>query len=336
MRCFFMLFSLLLIVSYGCNHHKNSNIYSNKNKPGDHNVKILIPDKWINDLLRFNYTRNDSIQLHDFDSIVKPDGLTNPHAQHVDPGYGKVFNAMSVDLDSDGTNEIICILGWDVGYPTLCVFKQEEGDWFLIYKEDIETVNGSSPLYVANNFSKNKVFYLKYVDGYGTGVYEDRWIFYKLINNRVYKCLDLLNGALGVGGTKINEEVNTSFELSGDDSDWIWVNYKYNFSPGLLDGKCCDCCSGEDVPLIAGEGWVDYKWDQKTLTYKLDIPSWKNQVDDLTAAKIACFGTTVEDKVFVNAFKTQINDKLKTGTPLQKKLLEKYMAIVKRNKGYSQ
>jgi hypothetical protein len=333
MRRLFTLVSLLLLTIYGCNHHDNSNVYSNKHKPDDYTVKIHVPDKWINELRRFNYTRDDSTQLRDFDNIIKPDGPTNPHAQHVDPGYGRVFNAMSVDLDSDGNDEIICLLGWDIYFPALCVFKQEEGEWFLIYMEEIETAYASPTLYAANNFSKNKAFYLKYVQNHGTGVYEDRWSFYKLINNRVYKCLDLLNEAEGVGyAAKVNEKVQTSFEFSGDDSDGVWVKYKYNFFPGSFDNNSCDWCSNEDVPLIAGEGDVNYKWDKKSLTYKLDILSYQNQVDDLTAEKIECFGTFVEDTVFVKAFKDQIDEKLKTGTPLQKKILKKYLELVKRDK----
>ncbi|MGZ3835912.1 MAG: hypothetical protein ACXVB0_20525, partial [Mucilaginibacter sp.] len=251
----------------------------------------------------------------------------------VDPGYGRIFNAMSVDLDSDGDDEVICLLGWDIYFPALCVFKQEDGDWFLIYQEQIETSYSSPTLYVANNFSKNKTFYFRYVDSHGTGVYEDRCSFYKMINNRVYKCLDLLNEAEGVGyQAKMNEEVKASFEFSGDDSDRVWVKYKYDFFPGSFDNNSCDWCANEDVPLIAGEAGVNYKWDKKSLTYKLDLLPYQNQVYDLTPQKIACFGTFVEDTLFVKAFKGQIDEKLKTGTPLQKKILKKYLALVKSDK----
>jgi len=128
--------------------------------PKDYNVKIKIPATWIKKLQLFDYTRNDSALLHEFESFLKPDTLINPHAQHVNEGYGRVFNMLSVNLDGGPEQELLCLLGWDITSPYLTLFKEEQGTWYLIYLEEIDTFYNSPTLYVANCFSRNKAFYL--------------------------------------------------------------------------------------------------------------------------------------------------------------------------------
>lgn len=314
----------------GCKHQQSNEPV--KTAHDSTHFMLKIPSEWIEKLLHSNYTRKDSTLLYEFEHIVGSGLINNPHWQHVDPNYGRVFNAMSVDLDGDGNNEVIAFLGWDVDSPSLCVFKQDHGDWYLIYLEDVDTFYSSPTLYVANNFSKNKTFYFRHVDDHGSGVYEDSYSFYKLINNKVYKCLDLVNEAHIYGwGLYMNQEVNMNFELNGDDSDGIWVEYHYNFFPGAVKDGDCSWCANEDISLVKGDNSVDYKWNNKKLVYELDIPSWRNEVDDLTADKVRCFGAFGNDTLFVHAFKGQIDEVLKTGSPQQKRLLKKYLSMVKQD-----
>jgi hypothetical protein len=329
----FRLFIVLVISSFlffSCGHHKDDNPAKTVQKGNNFNVKI--PSGWIEKLRHSNYVRKDSSLLYEFEHIVGSGLLNNPHWQHVDPNYGRVFSALSVDLDGDGNDEMIAFLGWDVDSPSLCVFKQEDGDWYLIYMEQIDTFYSAPTLYVANNFSKNKTFYFRHVYNHGSGIYEDGYSFYKLIDNKVHKCLELVNEAHIYGwGLYMNQEVKMNFELSGDDSDGVGVDYNYNFFPGAVKDGDCSWCANTDISLIKGDNSVDYKWNNKKLIYELDIPSYQNQVDDLTAEKIACFGAFGNDTLFVHAFKGQINEVLKTGRPEQKKLLKKYLAMVKQD-----
>jgi hypothetical protein len=324
---FITLFSSLLSACVRTSKNEHDNQKNNKING------IKIPSWWIEKASHFNYTRDNIALLRQFNSFVKPDTLFNPHAEHVDPGYGRVFNILFTDLDGETGDEMIGLLGWDYSSPDLCVFKQLKGDWYLVYREEIDTFYGSPTLYVANCFSKNKTFYLKRVYDHGSGVYIDGYSFYKLINNKVYKCLDIINDAHIYGwGLYMNQAVKTSFEFSGDENDEVYVDYVYNFFPGAVNKGDCSWCANEDIPLVKGDDNVPYIWDNKLHIYKLSIPSYNDRPENLTERKIACFGAFGNDTLFVDAFRNQIDETLKTGTPQQKKILKKYLTLVKRDK----
>ncbi|TFF36294.1 hypothetical protein [Mucilaginibacter psychrotolerans] len=227
----------------------------------------------------------------------------------------------------------MCLQGWDVAIPYLCVFKQVNNDWYLVYKEEINTFYGAPTLYVANNFSKNKTFYLRRVYDHGSGVYIDGYSFYKLVDGKVYKCLDIVNDAHIYGwGLFMNQKVKSSFDFSGDSEDILGVEYTYNFFPGMVYETDCSWCAHEDSPLINGEDNVSYRYDAKVHKYKLEIEPYKNEATDLTAEKIACFGDFGNDSLFVKAYRSHIDTTIKIGTPLQKRLLRTYLELAKKEK----
>ena len=121
------------------------------------------PDAWIDKALHFKYKRVDTTIFNEFSNYIKPDTITHAKAEHVGPNYGLIFNCISTDIDGDQISEVICLLGWDVYAPSLCVFKKSDGAWYLIYKEKIDTFYGSPTLYVTSNYSSNKTFYLRRV-----------------------------------------------------------------------------------------------------------------------------------------------------------------------------
>jgi len=326
MRRIFLLIVLAIFFSYA---DAQSELAVQK----DCNVKIKIPSAWIEKIRHYNYSSNNKELISEFENFIKPDTLANPHAQHVDEDYGRVFNEVFVDLDGKPGDELAGLIGWDVTCPYLTVFKEEEGNWYLIYLEEIDTFYGAPSLSIANCFSPNKTFYLKRVDDHGSGIYIDHYSFYKLVNDKVYHCLDLVNEAHIYGwGLYMNQAVKMNFQFDGDGDDGVLVDYNYNFFPGAIKRGACSWCVSEDIPLIKGDATVYYKWDDKHFIYKLDVQSSQTEVDDLTADKIACFGDFGNDTLFVRAFRGQINEVLKTGSLQQKTILKSYLALVKKNK----
>lgn len=295
----------------------------------NYNVRVKIPSAWIEKVRHFSFNQSDPSLLQEFEKLIGPKLL------HVGDGRengreGCVFNPMFVNLDGAANDELICLLGWDQTSPYLTVFKKTKESWYLIYLEGVDTFYDVPAVSVAGGFSKNKIFYFNHVDDHGSGIYAASYSFYKLINGRVYKCLSLLDDAHIYGwGLFMNQAVKTRFEFSGARDD-INVYYNYNFFPGAVKEGDCPWCSNENIPLVSGDNNIFYEWDDMKKKYKL-ARQVDNNPDNLTAQKIACFGDFGNDKLFVKAFRQEIDEKLKAGTPEQKKLLKQYLALVAKN-----
>lgn len=291
-----------------------------------------IPDDWIERAQRYNYAeKSDTSLVSEFSRLISPDTLLKQNLG--ERNVPAVFKLINTDLDGDGESEIICLQGWSAEEPCLCVFKHFENSWYLIYGEHINTFYEATTLYLANIYAKNKTFYLRRVNGHGSGIYLDGVTFYKLIDNRVYKCLEIVNNASIYGwGLFLNQVVKSKFEFDGDHEDNLSVEYTYNFFPGCIETGDCSWCVHEDLPLINGVDNVFYTFNAQKHQYILDSRYGRNNATELNEQKIRCFGDFGNDSLFVKAYKRHIDTVLKIGTPLQKKILRKYLALVKKNK----
>ena len=306
--------------AYAQNGHKDT---------ANYNVRIKIPSAWIEKVRRYDY-KGDNGLFGDFEKFIAPRSLKSNNVTEDGPDIARVFNPIFANLDGAATDELICFMGTDETSPYLTVFKKISGSWYLLYLEEIDTFYDIPAVSIAGNFSKNKIFYFDHVDEHGSGIYVASYSFYKLVNNRVYKCLSLLDDAHIYGwGLFMNQAVKTRFKFSGDNDD-INVFYSYNFFPGAVKDGDCPWCSNEDIPLVSGDDNIFYEWDATLKKYKLSKPV-DDGSDNLTAQKIACFGDFGNDKLFVKAFRKAIDEKLKEGTPEQKKLLKQYLALVAKN-----
>jgi hypothetical protein len=324
------LFSFLI---FSCNHHDKS-AHHTKIKGHGYDVKIEIPDEWIEKIRHYDFKQNNATLIRELESYLKPDSLFIPdYNRDINKKEAGILNPMFTSLDGESTDELVCLIGWDKSYPSMAVFKQIQDTWYLLYLEDFYMFYSQPELYVSNNFSKNKTFYFRRVYERGSGVYSDGYSFYKLINNKVYPCLNLVNEAHIYGWELyLNQDIRMNFKFNGGNADEIWVRYFYNFFPGAIKDGDCPWCSNEDIPLIKGDDGVNYSWDNKRMIYKPDISANLNEVENLTEKKIACFGAFGNDTLFVDAFRGQINEILKTGTKQQKKILNTYLNLVKKNK----
>jgi hypothetical protein len=107
MRRIFLL--IVLIISFS-----SADAQSELPVQKDYNVKIKIPSEWIEKIRHYNYSSNNKELISEFESFIKPDTLTNPHAQHVSEDYGRVLNEAFVDLDGKPGDELAGLIGWDV------------------------------------------------------------------------------------------------------------------------------------------------------------------------------------------------------------------------------
>lgn len=237
---------------------------------------------------------------------------------------------MFVNLDSDPLEEMIGLFGWSENDPTLAVFKKIDDSWYLIYYEPFYMFYNSPELQVANIFSANKTFYIRWLNERGSGIYSDSYHFYKLINSKVYHCLELIHEARISGwGLYLNQTVEMNFKFNCATADELWVTYNYNFFPGAVYENDAPWERHEDISLVKGDNdGVNYQWDTHSFTYRPQFYTFSK--GNLTEQKISCFGSFGNDTLFVKAFDYEIKQTLDKGTEEQKKLLKKYLDIVSK------
>ena len=293
----------------------------------ERNVKINVPSEWINKLRNYDYKQDNLTILMQFESFIIPDTLAGSKAfPHIGGG---ILNPMFVNLDNDENEEVIGLFGWSEEEPTLAVFKMIGKDWFLIYLESFYMFYNSPELQVANNFSNNKTFYIRSLYERGSGIYCDAYHFYKLIDNKVYPCLALINRAHIFGwGLYLNQMIEMNFKFNSSNADELWVTYDYNFFPGAVYGNDVPWEGHEEISFVKGENSLAYRWDTTTLTYR---PQIYKSLENLTEEKISCFGAFGNDTLFIKAFEYEIKQTLENGTSEQKKLLQIYIENVKTN-----
>jgi hypothetical protein len=301
-----------------------------KQVPLKYNVHIKIPSAWITKLRHYSYKQSNAALLREFDGFLKPDSLFMPdYNKGLDKNKGGILNPMFTDLDGKPGDELICLLGWDKNYPSMGVFKRIQNTWYLLYLREFYMFYSMPELNVANSYSKNKTFYYRTVYERGSGVYSDGYCFYKLIHNKVYPCLNLMNEAHISGwGLAMNQEVTATFKVNGGNVDEIWAYYKYDFVSAMSTG---DTCAPDYVSVVKGEEGMNYKWDSKMRIYKPEVYSY-HTAGELTLKKILCFGDFGNDSLFVGAFNYEIKQTLKTGTRKQKAVLKQYLTQLKQKK----
>lgn len=305
-----------------------SNLIYCQSGQNDRNLKIKVSKEWINSLRNYDYNKDNTLILEQFESFIFPDTLAGSN-EYSHEGGG-LLTPMFVNLDNDANDELIGLFGWNEVEPTLAVFKLIGEDWFLLYLEPFYMFYDSPEIKVVNNISTNKTFYIRWLYERGSGIYCDAYHFYKLIDNKVYSCLTLINSAYIFGwGIYLNQIVEMSFNFKSKNDDILYVTYKYNFFPGAVYKNDMPWEGHEDIPFVKGEKKLKYYWDSLSLSYK-PVFNTRNK-DDLTEQKILCFGSFGNDTLFVKAYDFEIKQTLKKGTSEQKKLLQDYLDIVKTN-----
>lgn len=292
------------------------------------NVKIKIPTEWITKLRNFDYKQSNFELLKSFEHFISPNYMVG--SNEFSPEKGGILNPMFVNLDSDPNDELIGLFGWSEEEPTLAVFKKIDNDWFLLYLEPFYMFYTPPELHVANNYAANKVFYIRWLDERGSGIYKDSYHFYKLIDNQVYPCLTLINDAHIIGwGLNLNQKIETNFKFNGASKDEIWVTYQFKFFSVSLHEEDMPWEEQEEISFADGDDGLSYQWDSLTHTYR---PELYNDPESLTEEKIACFGAFGNDSLFVHAFNYEIQQKLKKGTQEEKKIIQNYIEFVKTEK----
>ncbi|MDB5269262.1 MAG: hypothetical protein JWP58_2302 [Hymenobacter sp.] len=318
---------------------------TNNFKPTDKAIGIKIPDSWIEKLRTNKYQANSPCNvaiLKEFEGYIKPDTLDGTsELVHRSGGIldyeepGGRLSAVFVNLDEDVEEEVVGVFGYSRRDPCLGVFKRIDGAWYLIYMEPFFLFKESPELQIANSYSPNKVFYIRELHQRGSEVYSDAYKFYKLIDGKVYNCLELVNEASIYGwGLTLNQKVSSKFSFNSTTADELWVSYRYNFFAGAVEKGDMPWHAHEDIAFVNGEQGITYDWNKATHMYQPYPDTIPDGLDSirLTKDKIACFGNFNNDTLFVRAFGNEIHNILKEGSKRQKKYLQKYLNDIRVKK----
>ncbi len=310
-----------LLFSFSVSLAQNSQCHDQNN-----NLKIKIPTEWIEKIRYYNTKQNKEALLTDFERFIKP--LTLYKTEYKPIVGQELINPLFANLDSEPGDELICLLGWDFENPSVAVFKKIGENWFLLYMQHYRMKYQMPDIAVADNGSKNKIFYFRVTLISGSPTNCDAYCFYKLINNKVHPCLELVHGVDGYfGHIFVNRKMEMEFSFDNK-TDKIIANYSYSFySPSEDYNDLGILCN--NITLAERSEEILYVWDSKRFTYK---PVYHKGPYHLNDKKIACFPLFGDSRCFVNAYHDEIIRLLKTGTGNEKKCLQKFLALVKQKR----
>ena len=99
----------------------------------DSTTKIKIPNEWIDKFC--NYKNKEVIPdlIQEFIDIINPLEIKALNYE-IEREYWFINN-ISIDLDSDSSNEILALMGKSERYPVLLVFKNIKNEWYLLFTE---------------------------------------------------------------------------------------------------------------------------------------------------------------------------------------------------------
>lgn len=301
-----------------------------------------IPDEWIAKVRDYDGIDSPTSLVEEFSRIMHRKAENSSSTE----GY---FNPLFVNLDPDRQIELVAFIGWSYDTTQFCVFKQIENVWRLLYIEDVAVHYEEPSLVIANTRSPWKVFYIRQLYDRGTGIYKDKYHVFRLINQTVYPCLQIVKEAhlAGWPPVLIGEHLYASLTVTGEDT--LKVQYTYHFFPdmGLLSrmadaiqrhaestawlGKnpeaqdvIADRLFEQHFTLIDDDDIVYYTWNPQTHQYTFD----RSRYGHLDACKVARFGDFENHALFLDAFAQELRELHDHGTPDEQLLLKTYFEAV--------
>lgn len=278
------------------------------------------------------------------ESIIQSDTLENKHAlikscyeafriistdEEPEQDHFILLKHRVVDLDSDSISEVLVLFGWFEGSTNLCILKQIDVTWYLIFVTPVWVHNEESEFFTADNTVPNKVFYIRMMYDRGSGIKREGYEFFKLVDGEVRKCCDILTEARIYGwGLYLNQDMEATFALSEKNEDKIRVQYTYKFLAGPVYDSDMSWDSHEEILFVEGKDSIDFVWDYLSYSYQ---PIFSQKTPGLNELKLASVCTLGDDTLFVKAFSQEIQQRLQNGTDEEKKLLQDYLDLVKAN-----
>lgn len=284
---------------------------------------IVVSNNWIKQLYQVNNNDEKVALLQLLETYLGIDTL--PKIQKADAQL-IVMNPMFIDLDSDGIVEMIGHFGRNSLNCLLVVCKQFGNQWKIIYTEPVQNFYDEPELYVANNFGNNKTFYTRVLYDRGSGIYQDAFHFYKIINGKVENVLQLINKSHLIGwGSLIDYQIQLQLKINAATKDEIIATYDYRFAPEAIYVDGISLEEYEHIYFIQDKQSIYFEWNPNTLRYEMQEGS---DEQSLTKKKYEYFWSYGNSKKFIEAFQFEFNQLKSNGTHQQKRLLKEYLEMI--------
>ena len=262
-----------------------------------------------------NYDDNYEIMLQLSKEVIK---YTNNERD-------SIFGTISVfyaNLDTDEDIELIAFFGRIVESNFL-VFDKVDNQWFLIYREKIGLDTNREVFYGVSPTDTTPLVWVKYHDGHGSGVYSDRYFFYKFTLKGFKKVLSLAgeNWLVPLASyTSFSIDSETDFEAYPDGNFEALVKAKY-YLPYDFDNK------GDSKKLIllnrALRVW--FKWDSEKQEY---YPTFREYYHLNDKQQEFLLLQKEDEELFIDLFRIELYEMRKDLSERELEVLDKWIDYV--------
>jgi len=254
--------------------------------------------------------------------------------------YNPYLNITTINLDEDKEPEHIMFIGQNYANTMFYVIKKVNNQWKIIHSEYLWLHNEAPELHLSNTTLKNRTFHIRYLHERGTGLWLYTYRFYKVINGKTYLTLEIPEEVnLAMYASLINGDASlTKIQVDSND-DSIYAHYSYEFWPGgqIMSALHIEEPSeGEPMLLLKQENaFVSFDWNDKKHKFEVSEPSGNAEADTITLAQFNYFLNLLKidnDKLFVPAFKKQLEEVTTSGDEQQKKIAKYLLSHTKTKK----
>lgn len=224
--------------------------------------------------------------------------------------------------------EIIVLIGNKQNYPLMLICKKYDNKYKVIYYENYYIKYEYPEIHILNVKSKGKVVYIKKTKGYGSGILQSTYEFYKIINGVFQNCGSVLAESNIIGwGKLINQECFTEISSNNIYKDEIYITYNYNFFPGPIDEDDASWEGHIDVKLIENRETIIYTWNESKSLYE---PYFYNGCK-LNNDKIDCLRNIGDDKEILTVFKNDFDELDKNGNKEAFSFINRIYSLINPN-----
>jgi hypothetical protein len=218
-----------------------------------------------------------------------------------------------VNLDEDVEVEVLLFIkGKDILSADFCVFKQINGKWFLIYKNNYVQQFGLPEVQVANDHTPNKVFYITHQTEWGSGLLKSKYLFFKLIAGKVYEALQVTERQAEFYQKGRRKQINTHFSVGEAELEF---EYQYTYT-ALTDYE-----TNKMVDIVNGRAFVIYSWHEQEKRYVSQLGG------DMTREKLDLLEENGSGR-FAQVFAEELKETTQNGSLEQKKAVELFLKSI--------